>query len=62
MTVGTEIASLVPSARTAVLVRVAALINLATATSRYTPWSAIDAIVVRNQVAGLLGRRNDPAV
>jgi hypothetical protein len=49
--IGTEIGSL--AARTAALIRKAALVNLATATSRYTPSSSNDAIVLRNSVSAL---------
>jgi hypothetical protein len=50
--VGMEIAFL--AARTAVLVRVAALTYLASATATYVPNSSTDAVTVRNQVAGLM--------
>jgi prophage DNA circulation protein len=49
--IGTEISSL--AARTAALIRKAALINMAEATAQYTPASSNDAITLRNSVASL---------
>jgi hypothetical protein len=46
--IGEEVAS--QAARTGVLIRVAALTNLARATARYIPSSSTDAITVRNRV------------
>jgi prophage DNA circulation protein len=50
-TIGTEVSSL--AARTAALIRKAALINLASATALYTPTSSNDAISLRNSVSAL---------
>lgn len=51
-TVGSEIASL--AARTAVLIRVAAIINMGAASALYQPTSQTDAVTIRNQMAKIM--------
>ena len=52
---GQEIAAL--ASRTAVLIGVAALIEMGRATARYIPKSSTDAINTGNTVAGLMERK-----